>query len=121
MCDELTEAIIGASIEVHRLLGPGLLESIYVQALCHELGLRSLETQRQVEVDVIYKEIVIKGQKIDLLVNEEVIVELKAVRKLLDVAAAQVLSYLKATRLTRALLLNFGENRLVDGVRRFSL
>ncbi|MDA0809206.1 MAG: GxxExxY protein [Planctomycetota bacterium] len=121
MSDGLTEAIIGAAIEVHRLLGPGLLESIYEEALCHELELRGIAAQRQVEVDVIYKGIAIKGQKLDLLVANEVVVELKAVSKLPAVATAQVLSYLKATGLKRALLLNFGEQRLVDGIKRISL
>jgi GxxExxY protein len=121
MSDELTEQIIGAAIEVHRILGPGLLESIYEEALCHELLLRGLQCQRQVEVDFIYKQIVIKGQRLDLLVNDAVVIELKAVRQLPDVATAQALSYLKATGLKRALLINFGEQRLVDGVKRLSL
>jgi GxxExxY protein len=121
MSDDLTQAIIGAAIEVHRLLGPGLLESIYEEALCHELELRGIAVQRQVEVDVIYKEISIKGQRVDLLVEEDVVVELKAVSKLPEVATAQTLSYLKATGLKRALLLNFGEQRLVDGIKRISL
>lgn len=120
MVDELTEAIIGAAIEVHRILGPGLLESIYEEALCHELELRGIVAQRQVKVGVIYKERVIQGQKLDLLVGRQVVVELKAVAKLPDVATAQALSYLKATGLKRALLLNFGEKRLVDGIKRLS-
>jgi GxxExxY protein len=121
MSDELTEAIIGAAIEVHRILGPGLLESIYEEALCHELGLRGLSVARQVDVDVIYKGMVIKGQKLDILVENEIVIELKAVSKLPDVATAQTLSYLKATGLKRALLLNFGEKRLIDGINRISL
>ena len=121
MNDELTERIIGAAIEVHRILGPGLLESIYEEALCHELQLRGLQCERQVEVDVYYKEIVIKGQRLDLLVEGQVVVELKSVSRLPEVAMAQTLSYLKATRLKRALLINFGEKRLVDGVKRVSL
>ena len=119
--DELTEQIIGAAIEVHRILGPGLLESIYEQALAVELGLRGIECQRQVEVDVVYKGNVIKGQRLDLLVAGEVIVETKAVTKLPEVALAQVLSYLKATGLKRGLLLNFGCPRMMDGVKRISL
>ena len=86
MSDQLTEAIIGAPIEVHRLLGPGFLESIYEEALCHELTLRGIDTERQVDIDVIYKGIVIKGQRIDLLVDSHVIVELKAVSKLPKIA-----------------------------------
>ncbi len=121
MSDQLTEKIIGAAIEVHRILGPGLLESIYEEALCHELGLRDISCERQKEVDVIYKGHVIKGQRLDLLVAGEVVVELKAVAKLPDVATAQVLSYLKATGLKRALLINFSHSRLVDGIKRISL
>lgn len=119
--DSLTESIIGAAIEVHRELGPGLLESIYEQALCIELGLRGISFRRQAEVDVLYKGHVIKGQRVDLLVNGEVVVELKAISRLPDVASAQVMSYLLATHLKRALLLNFGERRMVDGIKRFSV
>jgi GxxExxY protein len=119
--DSLTEKIIGAAIEVHRILGPGLLESIYEEALTVELTLRGITWERQVEVDVIYKGHVIKGQRIDLLVAGEVVVEIKAISTLPEVATAQVLSYLRATRLKLALLLNFGESRLVDGVKRLSL
>lgn len=121
MSDKLTAAIIGAAIEVHRVLGPGLLESIYEAALCHELGLREISCASQVEVDVIYKGRVIKGQRVDLLIKNAVVVELKSVSRLPEVATAQVLSYLKATKLKRALLLNFGEARLVDGIKRISL
>jgi len=121
MGDDLTEAIIGAAIEVHRILGPGLLESIYEEALCHELQLRGIRTLRQVEMDVIYIGKIIKGQKLDMLVEQEVIVELKAVTNLHDIATAQTLSYLKASKLKRALLLNFGEKKLVDGIKRISL
>lgn len=120
MNDGLTETIIGAAIEVHRILGPGLLEAIYEEALCHEFQLQQIAVERQVALDVIYKDHTIKGQKLDLLVEKEVVVELKAVSKLPDVAMAQTLSYLKATRLKRALLLNFGEQRLVDGIKRLS-
>jgi len=119
--DLITEEVIGAAIEVHRALGPGLLESIYEEALCYELSLRGINFNRQLEVDVFYKGIVIKGQRLDLLVEREVVVEIKAVQKLPIVAMAQVLSYLKATGLKRALLINFGEGRLVDGLKRFSL
>ena len=80
MSDALTEKIIAAAIEVHRHLGPGLLESIYEHALCHELELRGLGVQQQVEVDVVYKDKRIKGQRVDLIVESQVIVELKAVK-----------------------------------------
>ncbi len=121
MSDRLTEQIIASAIEVHRILGPGLLESIYEEALCHEFSMRDIAFERQTEVDVRYKDKVIKGQRLDLLVNGEVVVEIKSVRKLEDVFTAQVLSYLKSTGLKRGLLLNFGEGRLIDGVKRFSI
>ena len=120
MADKLTEMIVGAAIEVHKILGPGLLESIYEEALCHELVVRGLRVKRQMEIDVIYKGKVIKGQRLDILVNDEVVVELKSVSSLSEVAIAQTLSYLKATSLKRALLISFGEKKLIDGIRRIS-
>lgn len=121
MSDTLTQAIIGAAIEVHRNLGHGLIESIYEEALCHEFDLRGIKYQRQIGVDIVYKGKVIKGQRLDLLVEGEVVVELKSVSRLPEVATAQVLSYLKATGLKRALLINFGQPKLVEGVKRISL
>jgi len=120
--DILTQKIIGAAIEeVHRTLGPGLLESIYEEALCHEFYLRDIRYERQVEIDVVYKDKVIKGQRIDILVENEVIVEIKSLSKLPEVSLAQILSYLKATGLKRGLLINFGAKMLRDGLRRISL
>jgi GxxExxY protein len=119
--DEITERIIGAAIEVHRVLGTGLLESVYEEALCVELEIRGLPFARQVEVEVVYKGHVIKGQRLDLMVSNEVIVELKSLAKVPEVAVTQVLSYLRATGMKRALLINFGLARLVDGIKRFSL
>jgi GxxExxY protein len=121
MADELTEKIIGAAIEVHRELGPGLLESIYEEALCYEFDLQNIKYKRQVPADIIYKSKVIKGQKIDLLVENEVVVEVKSLSKMPEVALAQALSYLKATNLKRGLIVNFGEKRLVDGIKRVAL
>ena len=121
MSDELTEKIIGAAIEVHRILGPGLLESIYEEALCVELGERGLGFARQVEIVINYKGREIKGQRLDLLIEGQVIVELKFLSNLPEIAMSQVLSYLKATGLKRALLVNFGCKRLVDGIKRVSL
>jgi GxxExxY protein len=119
--DELTEKIIGAAIEVHSILGPGLLELIYEEALCCEFDLRGIKCQKQVECDIIYKGHTIKGQKLDLLVENEVVVEVKSLSKMPEVALAQTLSYLKATNLKRGLIINFGEKRLVDGIKRVSL
>jgi len=121
MEDKLTQNIIGAAIEVHRILGPGLLESIYEEALCHEFTLQNIKYERQVMTDVIYKDLVINGQRLDLIVENEVIVEIKSLTKLPDVSFAQVLSYLNATGLKRALLINFGEKKLIDGIKRISV
>ena len=121
MADELTERIIGAAIEVHRELGPGLLESIYEEALCYEFELQGIEYERQVPADIIYKGRVIKGQRLDLLVEKVVVVEVKSLSRLPEVAVAQTISYLKATNLKRGLIINFGEKRLVDGIKRVSV
>ena len=121
MADQLTEKVIAAAIEVHKTLGAGLLESIYEEALCFEMGLMGLAFQRQVAVDVLYKGHAIHGQRLDLLVENEVVVEVKSLRALPDVATAQLLSYLKATGLERGLLLNFGEKQMVSGIKRISL
>lgn len=119
--DLLTKKIIAAAVEVHRILGPGLLESVCEEALCHEVVLRGMTIERQKEIDVVYKGKVIKGQRLDLVVNGEVVVEVKSVRTLDDVFVAQILSYLKSSGLKRGLLINFGEKRLVDGIKRISL
>lgn len=121
MRDPLTELIIGAAIEVHRTLGPGLPAAVYCEALCVELTLREIAYQRHAEVDMHYKGHVIKGQRLDLLVDGQVVVELKSVARLDDDAFMPVLSCLKATNLRRALLINFGLPRLVDGIKRISL
>jgi GxxExxY protein len=121
MPDELTEKIIGAAIEVHNILGPGLLESIYEEALCHEFSLRGINYQRQTPCDIVYKGQTIKGQKLDMLVENEVVVEIKSMSKMPEVSLAQTLSYLKATNLKRGLIINFGEKRLIDGIKRVSL
>jgi GxxExxY protein len=119
--DTVSHAVIGAAIEVHRLLGPGLLESIKEAAMCHEFLLRGISFERQKPVDIFYKGIVIKGQRLDLLVSDELVVEIKSLGALPEVAMAQVLSYLRATGLKRALLINFGERLLKNGIKRISL
>ncbi len=121
MGDDLTGKIIGASVEVHKELGPGLLESIYEEALCHEFGLRGIKYERQVPVDAVYKGHIIKGQIIDLIVENKVVVELKALQNMPDIVVSQTISYLKAAGLKRGLIINFGEKRLVDGVKRISV
>ena len=116
--DPATEAIIGAAIEVHRHLGPGLLEAVYEEALCHELTLRAIRFERQKEVDVVYKDIVIKNQRLDLLADGQVVVELKSTESDHPVYKAQILSYLKASGLKRGLILNFGKKTMLEGITR---
>ncbi len=119
--DLLTGDIIGCAIEVHRVLGPALLETIYEQALGVELRAHGITFEQQVPVRVRYKDKVLKGQRLDLLVAGEVVVEIKSLQKLPSFAIAQVLSYLKATGLKRGLLLNFGKLQLTSGITRISL
>ena len=95
--DNLARKVIGAAIEVHRSLGPGFLESVYEEALCVELGLRHIPFARQVAVSVTYKGVPVGVSRLDILVNGQLIVELKSAEALLPIHSAQVLSYLKAT------------------------
>lgn len=118
--NQLTEKVIGAAIEVHRHLGPGLLESAYETCLIYELENLGLNVERQKPLPVVYKDIHLDpGYRIDLLVERQVIVELKTVDELTDVHKAQALSYLKFSNSTVALLINFNVKKLVDGIRRF--
>ena len=110
--------VIGAAIEVHRLLGPGFLEKIYERALIHELACRGIPVQPQKEIMVPYKDILIPGQQLDLLAAERVILELKSVNELIPIHQAQILSYLKATGLRLGLLINFNVHVLKDGIKR---
>jgi GxxExxY protein len=117
--DPRTAAIIGAAIEVHRQLGPGLLESAYEQCLCHELHLRGLPFRCQIDLPVSYKGLQLDcGYKIDLIVNDEVIVELKSVEKILPVHEAQLLTYLKLSGKKVGLLINFNSSLLTQGIIR---
>lgn len=117
--DKLTGAIIGAAIDVHRALGPGLLESAYEHCLCHELALRHIAFQRQVGLPVEYKGIRLDcGYKIDIVAEQSVIVELKTVDKLLPLHEAQLLTYLKLSGLALGLLLNFNVPVLKEGMKR---
>jgi len=117
--DPRTAAIIGAAIEVHRQLGPGLLESAYEQCLCHELHLRGLPFTCQVDLPVSYKGLQLGcGYKIDVIVNDEVIVELKAIERILPVHEAQLLTYLKLSGKKVGLLINFNSSLLTQGIIR---
>ena len=118
---ELNEAsgkIIGAAIEVHRCLGPGLLESIYERAIAHELQLQGMVVHRQVPITVQYKDIAIDGQRLDMLIEPGVILEIKTVSKLIAIHNTQLLSYLKSTGHRLGLLINFNMETLKHGIKR---
>ena len=120
--DPRTAPIIGAAIEVHRYLGPGLLESAYEECLCHELHLRGITFERQVDLPVSYKGLGLDcGYKMDLIVQHEVILELKAVERLLPVHEAQLLTYLKLSGKRVGLLINFNTPVLIRGIKRIVL
>ena len=120
--DLLTEKIIGFAIEVHRQLGPGLLESAYEECLCYELQQSGLRFRRQVPLPVVYKAIRLDcGYRIDAMVEEQVILELKTVERLIPVHEAQLLTYLKLSGARIGLLLNFNSPVLKDGIRRMVL
>jgi GxxExxY protein len=117
--DQVTGAIVDASMKVHTALGPGMLESVYEKCLRHELTKRGLTVQSQVWLPVIYDGVEIEGgYKIDLLVENCVVVELKVVEQVLEVHKAQLLSYLKLSRKTVGLLINFNVVHLRNGIRR---
>jgi len=122
MYEELTEKIIGAAIEVHRILGPGLLEGVYEECFALELSLRGLAFQRQAPLPIEYKgRRVAADLKIDLWVEQQVILELKAVEKLLPVHEAQLLTYLRLSHTHVGLLINFHVSLLKDGIHRMVL
>jgi GxxExxY protein len=119
---ELTENIIGAAIEVHKTIGPGLLESAYEQCLDHEMRLRGLNFDRQVPLPVFYKGLKLDcGYRLDFLVKKAVVLELKAIDALQPIHEAQVLTYLKLGGWTVGLLINFNVPVLVNGVKRVVL
>ncbi len=120
--NQTTEAIIGAAIEVHKHLGPGLLESAYEECLCHEFNLRKITFQRQVPLPVVYKGANLDcGYRIDLLVGNEVIVELKAIESILPIHEAQALTYMRLGGWKVGLLINFNVPIVVKGVKRLVL
>lgn len=115
----LSHEIIGAAIEVHRLLGPGLLESVYEAALCREMRLRKIAVARQIPLPVNYKgEVLECCVKLDLLVEREVIVEIKSLEKIMSVHKAQLLTYLRLRKVWLGLLINLNVEVLRDGIRR---
>lgn len=117
--NDLATKIIGAAIEVHRQLGPGLLESTYENCLAYELKQIGLNLQQQVALPVVYKEVKLNaGYRIDLLVENKIIIEIKSVEVLADIHTAQLLTYLKLKDLKLGLLINFNEVLLKNGLKR---
>lgn len=117
--NDLTADVINAAVEVHRMIGPGLLESIYERCLKHELEIRGHTVQQQQQVEVVYKDIrFAETLRCDLIVNGQLLLELKVVEQLMPLHKAQTLSYLKLLNLRYGLLINFNQSRLVDGLNR---
>lgn len=120
--DPLTGSIIGAAIEVHRFLGPGLLESAYEACLIYELRLRRLRAEHQKPLPVFYKDVMLDcGYRLDLVVENQVIIEIKSVGSIQGIHEAQLLSYLKLSDCKRGLLINFNVRMLKDGIRRMKI
>ncbi len=117
--EELTEQIIGAALEVHRVLGPGLLEFVYENALCHEFTLRKLSFKRQIEMPLRYKGIELKGAfRLDIVVENNVILELKSIANILPIHEAQLLTYMKFAKKPVGLIINFNVPVLKHGIVR---
>ncbi|MGD9993162.1 MAG: GxxExxY protein [Salinivirgaceae bacterium] len=120
--NQITNIIIGKAIEVHKQLGPGLLESAYQECLIYELKEADLKVEKEVALPIIYKEVKLDhGYRIDLLVEDKVVVELKTVEAFTDVHQAQILSYLRLGNYPLGLLINFHVKILKDGIRRYIL
>ena len=117
---KLSEQIIGCAIEVHRTLGPGLLESTYQQCLAHELHINNISFKTEHPLPVIYKKIKLDcGYRVDILVENDIILELKSVKELTGIHEAQLLTYLKLSGIKQGFLLNFNVKRLKDGMKSF--
>jgi len=117
--NEITNLIIGCAIDVHKILGPGLLESAYEECLCFELENKGLFIERQKQLPIVYKGIHIDyGYRMDVVVENEVVIELKSVEVLLPVHSAQILTYLKLAEKKVGLLINFNVSVLKDGIKR---
>lgn len=118
--NSLTGKIIGAAIDIHRALGPGLLESAYEACFIYELRLRKLKVENQKAMPIFYKDVMLDcGYRADLIIEEQVIVEIKSVTNLASIHEAQLLSYLKLSNCTIGLLINFNVKLLKEGIRRF--
>lgn len=120
--NELTEIVIGCAIEVHRNLGPGLLESAYQECLFYELKTQGLYVEKEINLPIIYKDIKIDhGYRIDLLIKNRLVIELKTVEKFTDVHTAQILTYMRLGDYSTGLLINFNTKLLKEGIKRFKI
>lgn len=120
--DKLSNRIIGCALEVHRALGPGLLESTYEQCLAHELSLAKIPFKLQYPISVKYRNLKIDcGYRVDLLVDDKIIIELKSVERILPIHQAQILTYMKLSGVSIGLLMNFNVRYFRDGVKRMVL
>jgi GxxExxY protein len=120
--DELSRSVIGCAIEVHRTLGPGLLESTYRRCLAYELSHAQIPFQMEMPLPVRYKDVLLEcGYRIDLLVGGDLIVEVKSVETLLPIHQAQILTYMRLARIPIGLLINFNVTKLQSGIKRFVL
>jgi GxxExxY protein len=118
----ITEKIIGAAIEVHKSLGPGLLESVYETCLCHEFQLLGMSFERQKAVSIFYKGVCLEScLRIDIVVENTVVIELKCVEKIAPIHESQLLTYMRLTGIQTGLILNFYTPRIIDGIKRMVL
>jgi len=120
--EELTSEIIGAAIEVHKILGPGMLESAYEECLCYELKQRNLSFKRQQPIPIVYKEIKLEcGYRADIIVEDKIILELKSSEGITPVYEAQILTYMRFAQKRLGLLINFNVTKLTNGLKRYIL
>ncbi len=118
----MTERILGFAINVHRVLGPGLLESVYEECLCHELAMAKVPFTRQKPIPVIYDTVKLEcGFRADIIVDDRVLVEIKSIERFAPIHEAQILTYLRLSGLKVGLLLNFNSIRMIDGMKRMVL
>ena len=116
--EQIGSRVIGCAIEVHRALGLGLLEKLYEEAIVYELGAAGIRYSRQVEIEVPYKTTILRGHRLDLVIEDAIVFELKSIAALLDVHGAQLLSYLRAADMPLGFLMNFNAPVLRDGLKR---
>ena len=120
--DFLTQKVIGCAIEVHKQLGPGLLENSYETCLIHELKLQNIDVKRQVYLPINYKgQSIDAGYRLDILIPSKLIIELKSIDKIAPIHMAQIMTYLKLSKIRTGLLINFNVNKLTDGLKRITI